>query len=313
MQTITTSGTLVPPDGLLGSVTIPAQVVEAVAQDIENEFTHLVEASIKDGRARIRIIAPGKGASGYYTESVLQRDGPSVFTAGTKMFADHPTPVEGKARPERSIRDIVATLATDAVWESAGPVGPGLYSDIKIMPDWRERVEALAPHIGVSIRTRGKARIGEVNGFSGAIVESLERTPFTSVDFVTEPGAGGRILNELYESYVAEQAALVPKTASETRADSNEGEQQMQDLHESAVRIAKLCKLAGKSDLTAKFLEEKKTADEVAELLLEAKAVDDEATPVTSRVTVIPVVESDGLAIVKIAEARAAAHKKEAN
>lgn len=277
----------------------PVTVEEALG----NEFVPLRESALKDGKGRIRIIAPGKGSSGIYPEEMLRRDGPLVFTAGTKMYADHPTEAERKNRPERSIRDIVATLDSDAVYEESGPFGPGLYADISVMSDWQQRIEALAPHIGVSIRTAGKGRKTE----EGKVIESLIRTPFTSVDFVTEAGAGGKILNELYESVKTES-----KTAGETPADSNQGEQHMENLHESAVRIAKLCKLAGKPELTHAFLEEKKTADEVAELLLEAKAKADEETAVSSHADPLKESATDKDALLKIAEARAAkAAKKE--
>lgn len=278
----------------------PAPVEEAVG----NEFQPLRESALKEGKGRIRIIAPGKGSSGIYPEEMLRRDGPLVFTAGTKMYADHPTATEAKDRPERSIRDIVAALESDAVYEESGPVGPGLYADIDVMPDWRERVEALAPYIGVSIHTAGTSRRTE----EGKVIESLIKTPFTSVDFVTEPGAGGKILNELYESVKPTES----KTAGDKPADSTQGEKQMENLHESAVRVAKLCKLAGKPELTHKFLEEKKTADEVAEILLEAKAAEDEKTPVSSHPDPLKETATDKDALVKIAEARAAkAVKKE--
>jgi len=286
------------------SVTVDTQ--EALA----GEFLSIAEASMTDGKMRVRIIAPGQGSSGYYPEEVLKRDGPAVFSEGTKMYADHPTKTEGQARPERSIRDIVATLSENAAYEEAGPVGPGLYADISVMPEWRDRIEALAPHIGVSIRTRGTARVGEVEGKTTTIIESLQRTPFTSVDFVTEPGAGGRVLNELYES-VSAQAATASKTAAEEAADSNHGDKKMEaNLQESAaLRIAKLCNIAGKPDQIAKFLEEKKTADEVAELLLEAKAKQDETTNISSHPGAPQETEGDSNALVKIAEARAEAYK----
>lgn len=280
-----------------------AESAPVAEEALGNEFQPLRESALREGKGRIRIIAPGKGSSGIYPEEMLRRDGPVVFTAGTKMYADHPTKAESVDRPERSIRDIVATLESDAVYEESGPVGPGLYADISVMPDWQARIEALASHIGVSIRTPGKSRKTK----EGTVIESLVRTPFTSVDFVTEAGAGGKILNELYESVKTES-----KTAGDKPADSNKGEQQQMEtnLHESAVRIAKLCKLAGKPELTHTFLEEKKTPDEVAELLLEAKAKADEETAVSSHADPLKESATDKDALVKIAEARAAKAKK---
>lgn len=298
------------PDRLL--TIAPAPVQEAAATDVEEaiagEYLPISEAKMADGKMRVRVIAPGQGSSGFYPQEVLRRDGPKVFVKGTKMYADHPTESEGKARPERSIRDIVGTLTEDATYEESGPAGPGLYADINVMPEWRDRVEALAPHIGVSIRTRGSARMDVVEGKRCKVIESLERTPFTSVDFVTEPGAGGRILNELYESVSAGS-----KTAAEEAADSNQGETHMEEnLQESAaLRIAKLCNIAGKPELIAQYLEEKKTPDQVAEMLLEAKAKEGDRTNISSHhVATEDKTEGDSNALVKIAEARAEAYHK---
>lgn len=297
---------------------------ELIESQISGEFVPLTESSVAETgkRSRIRLIRPGKGSSGFYPTETLRRDGPVVFMAGTKMYADHPTEAEAKARPERSIKDIVATLATDAVYEESGPEGPGLYAEMTVTPDWAPRIATLAPHIGLSIRTAGMARIGEVDGYKGKIIESLVRTPFTSVDFVTEAGAGGKIL-ELFESIKAEtapaQAPVEPvvtesQTAGEKPADSKDGEgkkMETENLQESAVRIAKLCNIAGKSTLIAQFLEEKKSPLEVAEFLLEAKAKDDEKdqTSSTNAEAAKPTPTADPKALVKLAEARAEAYR----
>ena len=129
---------------------------ELIESQISGEFVPLTEAAVEaTGKRRIRLIRPGRGSSGFYPTETLRRDGPVVFMAGTKMYADHPTEAEAKARPERSIKDIVATLATDAVYEEAGPAGPGLYAEMSVVPEWSGRINTLAPHIGLSIRTAG--------------------------------------------------------------------------------------------------------------------------------------------------------------
>lgn len=159
-------------------------------------FTALSEQAVKaDGTARIKIIAPGWGASGYYAPDVLQRDA-AVFAPGTKMYWNHPTRSEESERPERDLNDLAAEMVTGAVWAN-DPEGPGLYADAKVFERYRDAVNELAPHIGVSIRAMGQATPGEAEGKTGAIITAI--TDARSVDFVTTPGAGGKILS-LFEA-----------------------------------------------------------------------------------------------------------------
>jgi len=167
----------------------------------------LVEKALRpDGTARIRIIQPGWGSSGFYSPEVLARDGPKVFKAKTQSFWDHPTATEESERPERSLRDLAGELITDAVYEEDGPAGPGLYADMKVFEPYRAALEELAPHIGMSIRALGKAKPGEAEGKSGPIVQEIVSAK--SIDAVTVPGAGGQILS-LFES--ARQKAMPRK------------------------------------------------------------------------------------------------------
>ena len=160
----------------------------------------LQEAAVtNDGRLRMRIIAPGWSENGrYYPAETLQaaaRD--RVFAAGTHSYIDHPTMSEEADRPERSIRDLAGTLTSDAVWEANGPAGPGLYADADIRSAYQPLVDDLADAIGPSIRAEGVAEQGEAEGRSGPVVTAI--TSAESVDLVTRPAAGGRVL-QLMES-----------------------------------------------------------------------------------------------------------------
>lgn len=166
---------------------------EKLVESLDGEFVALREKALRrDGTASLRLIGPGWGSSGYYPVETLQRDGPQVFRAGTKMYWNHPTMAEESERPEGDLRDLAAVLVSDARWEEAGAAGPGLYADAKVFGQYSQAVEELAPHIGVSIRASGRATTGEVEGRKGPIISAL--TAARSVDFVTEPGAGGRIV-----------------------------------------------------------------------------------------------------------------------
>ncbi len=169
-------------------------VAEALAESaLDEDFVALNEGAVrKDGTATIKLITPGHGSSGYYPREVLERDGPKVFLEGTKMYADHPTAAEEAGRPERSIRDLAAVLTSAARWQEMGPDGPGLYAEAKVYEAWRKPLDEMAADTGVSIRALGRARMGEVEGRKGPIVESI--VSVKSIDFVTDAGRGGRIV-----------------------------------------------------------------------------------------------------------------------
>lgn len=202
-------------------VPISTPATEADRVELTGDLVPLVEKALRsDGTVPIKVISPGWGASGYYPAEVLERDGPTVFPKGTHMYVDHPTAEEAIARPERSVRDLGAVTETAAVYQANGPAGPGLYADAKVMPAFAEHLEALAPHIGTSIRADGTIAVGEAEGRKGKIVESLVNGH--SIDFVTRPGAGGQVL-QLFEA--ARGRATPPPTPGGRTVDEKEAQQ----------------------------------------------------------------------------------------
>jgi hypothetical protein len=201
---------------------------EAAEVLVTSELVPLVEKAVrKDGTVPIKIIQPGWGSSGYYSAEMLERDGPRVFTKGLHMYIDHPTEAEEEARPERSVRDIAGVLETTAHWDAKGPAGPGLYADAKVMPAFAEHLDALAPHIGTSIRSLGTVADGEAEGRSGKLITSLVAAK--SVDFVTHAGAGGAVLS-LMESARGRRTSATPPGGTEVPEIS---EQEAKTLREA--------------------------------------------------------------------------------
>ena len=175
-------------------------VVDQEARDLDlgGEMIPLVEKSVrKDGTMLIKIIAPGWGSSGYYPADVLERDGPKVFKANLHTYWNHPSVSQETDRPERDLNDLAGALTKDAYWDPNGQAGPGLYAETRATERYRGAVAELAPHIGMSIRAFGKAREGEVDGRKGNVITELVAA--RSVDYVTQAGAGGKIL-ELFEA-----------------------------------------------------------------------------------------------------------------
>jgi 8-oxo-dGTP pyrophosphatase MutT (NUDIX family) len=172
------------------------------------ETVTITESAAQEARATgefpIQFITPGWGSSGYYSpQTIAEAASERVIPKGTHMYADHPTDAEFKARPARSIKDLMAVTTEDA---RLSPTG-ALVGRAKVVPGWQPFVEAVAPHIGVSIRGEAKdIREGVAEGRKGRIIEGL-RPPVASVDFVTKAGRGGRVL-ELLESAATEDVDI---------------------------------------------------------------------------------------------------------
>jgi hypothetical protein len=180
-----------------------AAAIDAPTQEaLEGDVVDLIEKAVADDNTiDVRLISPGWGSSGYYSEEVLKRDGPAAFPVGTHMHLDHPTEAEKRERPEGSVKDLAAAIATEPVYQESGPAGPGLYAKAAVIPEYKGLIDALAPHIGVSIRAPGTFTEGEAEGKRGRIVKAIFNSPLHSaVDFVTKAGRGGQVL-ALMESW----------------------------------------------------------------------------------------------------------------
>ena len=163
-----------------------------------SEFIPLSERAVRrDGTMSLKIIQPGWGSSGYYPKEVLERDIPKVFPAGTKMFWNHATATEEMERPEGDLRNLAAVTVSDPIWFESGPNGPGMYAEARPFAGYANVIDEIGGHIGVSIRGMGRHTTGEKEGKSGRIIQEI--AVGKSVDFVTEPGAGGAIV-QLFES-----------------------------------------------------------------------------------------------------------------
>lgn len=162
------------------------------------------------GRIRVGLITPGWGSSGYYAASVLEAAATEkVFPAGTHIYFDHPSASEHADRPERSVRDLAATLSEDARWD-----GEGLVAEAEVVGPYRELLTdpTFTSAVGMSIRAAAETSVGEADGRQGVIVDRI--TEGLSVDLVTRAGRGGRVL-EVLESAGVRMA--VEATTDEVR------------------------------------------------------------------------------------------------
>lgn len=169
------------------------------------------------GKMLIQLINPGWGSSGYYSAEVLEAAAKAkIFGAGTQSYIDHPSESERVDRPERSVRDLAAVLTSDAAWD-----GSALVAEIQTFGPMAGALAEMKDAIGISIRAAATVATGEAEGRTGTIITELVEG--VSVDFVTNAGRGGRILDVLESArptLVCERAVshgVAEATANDTR------------------------------------------------------------------------------------------------
>ena len=180
-----------------------AIVKEAKNADLDvNDFISLKEAHFDSDTGELEVIlieqGTNMGKGRHYPDSAI-REAASSFS-GLKMYIDHPTAAEEKAKPERSIKDWASTIV-----ESHYDGGKAI-AKIAVHDSWlRERLSdsVFRGNIGLSINASGKISYGKVNGKEMQIIEKIlmfTRSGPASVDWVTEAGARGRVSRLLKES-----------------------------------------------------------------------------------------------------------------
>lgn len=187
-------------------------------------------------RYPVKVIQPGWGSSGYYSEAVLQAA--AHMFEGAQMFWNHPKSSDNYERPERDLRDLAGVLM-NTHYEETNASGAGVYGEAIVFEPFRETLDEIAPYIGVSIRAGGKVHEGEAEGRAGYLVDSIDLVQ--SVDFVTRAGAGGKVLTRFAE------AARVPDDLNESngnnpKEDDMELQEALDTINEQKTTIADLRK-----------------------------------------------------------------------
>ena len=167
------------------------------------------DVDIVKGVLTLTVIEAGLNLSQtvFYPAKVLERD-KNIF-ANAKMFLNHPTFMEELERPEGDLANWVAQLK-EVWWD--GSMG-AIRGRAKIVdPTFQEKARKLAEtgelkELGVSIRAFGEGERKNIDGIKHKVLEIEKLTAARSVDFVTFPGAGGKV--EVLES------ALMPDLSRE--------------------------------------------------------------------------------------------------
>lgn len=154
------------------------------------------------GELTVTFIKPGLNSSGkrFYPKETIAEGVTGGLFNGLKMFVNHASLQELSQRPERSLTEWVSTVKE--TWTDPA-TGDGK-AKIQVVQTWfknflKDLQEAGAlPDIGLSIFATGRVKPGVVQGKSTSIVEKFQSA--MSIDWVTEPGAGGRI-DAIWESH----------------------------------------------------------------------------------------------------------------
>jgi len=186
--------------------TADSDIIEITEAGIDGEFVvddylSLKEASYDKTNGIVEAVLIEAGTNyekkRHYPVSTIREAAP-IFK-GLKMYINHPTSQENNQRPERDLRDYVSTIV-----ESRAEGGKAIGTIVIHDKDLRERMEnpVFRNNVGLSINMGGRVSIGKVNGQTMQIVEKIFRRRQNgpaSVDWVTEPGARGRV-TKLLES-----------------------------------------------------------------------------------------------------------------
>lgn len=136
----------------------------------------------------------------YYPANVLKTEGVRAAVPGTLLYIDHATDDEEMARPSGSVTKLAAVQEGDAWWDDKAQA---VAANVRLFRPWRESLVDMASTIGLSVRAWITAESGEADGRKGPIVTGIEG--YKSVDFVTVPAAGGKIIS-VFEALGADEA-----------------------------------------------------------------------------------------------------------
>lgn len=242
------------------------------------------------GKLTITVIKPGfnSSKSRFYQKEALQR-GHKLFE-GAKMFVNHATAVEEKNRPEGDLNQWVGSVKR--TWTQ--PDGTVMAEAAVIDPKFKAKLDALAENkllseMGVSIRAIGESRRGEIDGHKTDIVENFVAA--RSVDFVTYPGAGGRV--EMMEADAQDANDVDMMT-----------EAQLRDRRPDLVELVESKIKEGAQMKTVEQLTEELRVSEakVQQLTIEKTAAETKATDLEKKVTEAENISKKAAAGVKLAE-----------
>lgn len=145
------------------------------------------EAPVKRGnRWRVIVARPGQGSSGNYSEELFRRDAHKIIAPGGQAFINHDD--------SRNPKDMLGTYPEGSFWSEEDKA---VVSELEVFSHWREFVEEVGPHCGISLYALGEA---DEDGNVTAFIEDR----LNGADLVARPGLiGSGLAEKLYESAIA--------------------------------------------------------------------------------------------------------------
>ena len=147
----------------------------------------VTEAPVKKGnRWRVIVARPGKGSSGTYSEEMLRRDAHKIIAPGGQSFINHDD--------SRNPKDMIGVYPEGSFWSEEDKA---VVSEIDVFSHWKEFVEEVGPHCGISLYALGES--DEDQNVTAIIEDRLN-----GADLVSRPGlVGSGLAEKLYESAIA--------------------------------------------------------------------------------------------------------------
>lgn len=192
----------------------------------------VAEAPVKKGnRWRVIVARPGKGSSGTYSEELFRRDAEKLIAPGAQSFINHGS--------DRNPKDMIGTFPEGGYWSEEDKA---VVAELEVFSHWKEFVEEVGPHCGVSIFASGES------DEDGNVTQIFEDR-LNGADLVARPGlVGSGIAEKLYESALSHSENPPGARQDNTNKETN---MELKDLG---------AKLDSLNDLMTKLVAEKDTA-----------------------------------------------------
>lgn len=148
---------------------------------------NVAEAPTKRGnRWRVIVAKPGQGSSGFYSEELFRRDAHKILAPGAQSFINHGT--------DRNPKEMIGVFPEGSFWSEEDNA---VVSELEVFSHWKEFVEEVGPHCGMSIYAMGES---DNDGNVTQIIEDRQN----GCDLVARPGlVGSGLAEKLYESAIA--------------------------------------------------------------------------------------------------------------
>lgn len=198
-----------------GKSDMPDQIVEdytgKATKDVE-WFSSIREAEIDKKSKTVKIVILESGTNTekgrHYPVATVKEAAPKF--AGLKMYMNHSTTQEDMQRPERALEDWVATIKESWYDEKLRAAVGVAHVHSPVLVDLLED-KVTRKELGVSIHAGSRSYFSKINGAMTQVIESIVMQKASgapaSVDWVTEAGMGGRVL-EILESWRDDMSQL---------------------------------------------------------------------------------------------------------